>query len=224
MIKKNHYVPGAKEDSGMDPNVHLNAISGRTGGRISPLLLGPHFRIRSGSVLYAGSQIGNHFETGHNVVIREGNRIGNRVNIWNNSTIDYNCVIGNDVKIHCNVYVAQYTVLEDGVFLAPGVTIANDLFPGSAGAMNVLAGPRIRKGAQIGVNVTILPGVEIGARALIGSGSVVTHSIPSGAVAWGNPARVHKQISDLAWPMHFPLLRKEASAFFKTKLAGRKAF
>jgi acetyltransferase-like isoleucine patch superfamily enzyme len=60
-----------------------------------------------------------------------------------------------------------------------------------------MTGPHIGAGAQIGVNVTILPYVHIGAGALIGSGSVVTRDIPPGTVAYGNPAKVHRYVTDL---------------------------
>ncbi len=92
-----------------------------------PLVLGAGARLRSGTVLYDGSTIGLRLQTGHGVVIREGCQVGDDVSVWTNSVIDYGCRIGSRVKIHCNCYVAQYSELEDDVFLAPGVTIANDL-------------------------------------------------------------------------------------------------
>jgi acetyltransferase-like isoleucine patch superfamily enzyme len=162
-----------------------------------PLVLGEGARLRSGTVLYDGSAIGRHLQTGHGVVIREGCVIGNDVAIWSNSVIDYGCRIGDRVKIHCNCYVAQYTELEHDVFLAPGVTIANDLYPGNERSAELMAGPRIGAGAQVGVNVTILPYVRIGPGALIGAGSVVTRDIPAGAVAFGNPAVVRRAVTDL---------------------------
>ena len=122
-----------------------------------PLVLGAGARLRSGTVLYDGTTIGRRLQTGHGVVIREGCEIGDDVSVWSNSVIDYGCRIGDRVKIHCNCYVAQYTELEDDVFLAPGVTIANDLYPGDERSAQLMAGPRIGAGAQIGVNVTILP-------------------------------------------------------------------
>jgi acetyltransferase-like isoleucine patch superfamily enzyme len=142
-------------------------------------------------VVYAGSKIGDGLATGHNVVIREQNHIGDNLAIWNNSVIDYGCWVGNNVKIHSNVYVAQFTMIEDNVFIAPGVSIANDIHPGCAFSKECMKGPVLKRGAQIGVNTTILPYVTIGAGALIGAGSVVTRNIPAGAVAYGNPARVH---------------------------------
>jgi acetyltransferase-like isoleucine patch superfamily enzyme len=207
-----------------DDGVVLNAVSGRLLLRLKALTIGPASRIRSGSVIYAGTRIGRNFETGHHVIVREENEIGDHVSVWSNTTIDYGCVIGDRVKIHCNSYIAQFSVLEDDVFLAPGVILANDLFPGGPHAGKVLQGPLIRRGAAIGVNCTILPGVVIGEKALIGSGSVVTHSIPPHAVAWGNPAVVHKDLSDLKWPNEFPLERKAAAAFYRRRLAGRPVY
>jgi len=162
-----------------------------------PLALGPGARLRSGTVLYDGTTIGRCLQTGHGVVIREACTIGDDVSVWSNSVIDYGCRIGNRVKIHCNCYVAQYTELEDDVFLAPGVTIANDLYPGDHRSAQLMAGPKIGAGAQIGVNVTILPFVRIGAGALIGAGSVVTRDIPAGVVAFGNPAVARRMVAEL---------------------------
>jgi acetyltransferase-like isoleucine patch superfamily enzyme len=162
-----------------------------------PLVLGAGARLRSGTVLYDGSTIGRGLQTGHGVVIREACEVGDDVSVWTNSVIDYGCRIGDRVKIHCNCYVAQYSELEDDVFLAPGVTIANDLYPGDQRSAQLMAGPRIGAGAQIGVNVTILPFVRIGAGALIGAGSVVTRDVPAAVVAFGNPAVPRRAVADL---------------------------
>ncbi len=166
-------------------------------GQGQALILGAGARLRSGTVLYDGARIGRGLQTGHGVVVREDCEIGDDVSIWSNSVIDYGCRIGDRVKVHCNCYVAQFTELEDDVFLAPGVTIANDLYPGDERSAELMAGPRVGAGAQIGVNVTILPYVRIGAGALIGAGSVVTRDIPAGAVAFGNPAAVRRAVADL---------------------------
>jgi acetyltransferase-like isoleucine patch superfamily enzyme len=180
------------------PNeIHAQAIVGEVPGRTiedTALELGPHARVRAFSVIYAGSRIGSHLETGHGVVIREENRIGNHLRIWNNSTIDYGCVIGNNVRIHTGVYVAQFTTVEDDVFMAPGVMIANDRHPI---CMDCLQGPTIKRGARIGINVTLLPGVVIGEGALVGAAAVVTRDVPPGVVVAGNPARVMGEVQDL---------------------------
>jgi len=161
------------------------------------LVIGDNAAIRRGSVIYLGTTIGNNLETGHNVVLREENEIGDKFSIWNNSTVDYGCKIGDGVKIHCNCYIAQFSIIEDGAFLAPGVTFANDMHPGCCYFRECMKGPHIGRGAVLGVNVTVLPYVKIGARAFIGAGSVVTRDIPPDSVAYGNPARVVKKITQL---------------------------
>lgn len=166
--------------------------SGRA-GKGGEVVIGPGARIRSGSVIYQAVRIGHHFETGHSVIIREENEIGDSVSIWSHSVIDYGCRIGSRVKIHSNTYVAQYTVIEDDVFIAPGTIFANDKYPVS----HHLEGPRVKRGARIGVNVTILPGVTIGEEALVGAGSVVTKDVPDRTVVVGNPARPVATIDEI---------------------------
>lgn len=180
----------------VDPEALVGYRSPRSG--VSGILeIGPDARIRSGSVIYAGSTIGARLETGHNVVIREQNTIGDRFSIWNNSVVDYGCTIGDNVKIHCNIYIAQFTVIEDDVFMAPGVTVANDIHPGCPQSGECMRGPVLRRGCRLGVNVTVVPYVTIGEGTLVGSGSVVTRDLPPGVLAYGNPARVHSRLEDL---------------------------
>jgi len=184
----------------MSNEIHPTAIIGYKAQReISDkkLFIGKGAKVHSNSVIYEGSSIGANFQAGHNVVIREENIIGDNFCLWSNSVIDYGCKIGNNVKIHCNCYVAQFTTIEDGVFMAPGVTIANDLHPGCELSKKCMRGPHIGSGAKIGVNVTILPFVKIGKNSLIGSGSVVTKDVPANSVVYGNPARVVKNVKDL---------------------------
>lgn len=178
-----------------DPTAIIGYPSARSAAR--ELLVGPSARIRSGTVVYLGSRIGARFQTGHNVIVREECVVGDDVSIWSNTVIDYGCRIGAHVKIHSNCYIAQFTEIEDGAFLAPGVTIANDLYPGQATSAALMSGPFIGAGAQIGVNTTILPFVRIGAGCLIGAGSVVVRDIPEGCVAFGNPATVRGRVQDL---------------------------
>lgn len=167
------------------------------------LNIGNDATINSGTVIYLGSKIGNNFKTGHNVVIREEVEIGNHVSIWGNSTVDYGAKIGDRVKIHTGCYVAQYTRIEDNVFMAPGVIIGNDLHPGCEFSYECIKkfAVVIKEGAQIGINVTILPGVIIGANSLVGAGAVVTKDVPDHSVVVGNPARVTKKTSEIECPL-----------------------
>jgi acetyltransferase-like isoleucine patch superfamily enzyme len=186
-------------DVGLRLNVDPGVLIAYPGSRDAPgeFVLGSDARLRSGTVLYGGSHLGDKFQSGHHVVVREECQIGDDVSIWSNTVIDYGCRIGNRVKIHANCYIAQYTEILDDAFLAPGVTVANDLYPGFADSARVMSGPLIGRGAQVGVNVTLLPFVRIGDGCLVGAGSVVTHDLPPGTVAYGNPARVRGRVADL---------------------------
>lgn len=184
----------------MCKDIHSKAIIGYKAQRKiknKKLSLGKGAKVQSGTVIYEGSKIGSNLQTGHNVVIREENKIGNNFSVWSNTVIDYGCKIGDNVKIHCNCYIAQFTTIEDDVFMAPGVTIANDIHPGCEFSKKCMRGPYIEKGVKIGVNVTILPFVRIGKNSLIGSGSVVTKDVPANSVVYGNPARVMKNVKEL---------------------------
>lgn len=184
------------ENAQIDDGVKLGY---KTGRKIADhtLRIGDNACIRFGTVIYGGTTIGSKLATGHSVTIREENEIGDNFNVWNCTTIDYGCKIGNNVKIHCNCYIAQFTVVEDNAFMAPGVTIANDIHPGCDFSAQCMKGPHIEEGVEIGVNVTILPFVRIGAHSVIGSGAVVTKDIPPGSVVVGNPGRVICSIHDL---------------------------
>ena len=184
------------KDATVDDGVLLGYLTGRK-IKDHTLRIGDGACIRFGTVIYGGTTIGDGLATGHNVTIREENQIGDNFNVWNCTTIDYGCKIGSNVKIHCNCYVAQFTVVEDDAFMAPGVTIANDIHPGCEFSAECMRGPHIEKGVEIGVNATILPFVRIGAHSVIGSGAVVTKDIPPGSVVVGNPGRVICTIHDL---------------------------
>jgi acetyltransferase-like isoleucine patch superfamily enzyme len=179
----------------LDATAILGYLPARGGHLV--LSIGPQAHIRSGTVIYGGSRIGCNLETGHNVVIREENEIGDNFRIWNNSVVDYGCRIGNNVKIHTNVYVSQFTAIEDGAFLGSGVTLANVIHPGCPDAAECMHGPTIKRGAQIGVNCTVLPRIIIGENVVVAPGSVVTKDIPDGLVASGNPAQIICEIREL---------------------------
>jgi len=180
----------------LDPGVVLGYQTGRKIAS-QDLVIGPKAKLRSGTILYAGSRIGARFETGHNVVVREECTLGDKVSVWTGSVIDYGVKLGDGVKVHTNCYVSQGSVLEQDAFLAPGVVLANDLYPGHARSAAVMRGPHIGKGAQLGCNVTVNPFVRIGAGTIVGAGSVVVKDLAPGIVAVGNPARPIKKVSDL---------------------------
>ncbi len=162
-------------------------------------VIGRRAHIRSHTVIYAGNRIGKHFQTGNKVNIREMNEIGDNVSIGTLAVIEHHVKIGNNVRIHSQVFIPEYSLLEDDSWLGPNVVLTNAKYPLSPGVKEALEGPVIRKGAKIGANATILPGVVVGKDALVGAGSVVVKDVPDGGVVVGNPARVIKSISSLPY-------------------------
>lgn len=154
------------------------------------LIIGKNAFIRSGTKIYTGVKIGDSFKTGHNAFIRENTEIGNNVLIGTGSVLDGNCRIGNNVSIQTCAYITAFTTIEDDVFIGPRVVTTNDKYM-VTGAR--LIGPIIKKGARIGANATLLPGIVIGEGAVVGSGAVVTKDVPPHVTVAGNPARILKR-------------------------------
>jgi len=156
--------------------------------------------IRSHTVIYAGNRIGDRFSTGHGVLVRESNVIGDDVSVGSHTVIEHHVLIGSHVRIHSQAFIPEFSILEDDAWIGPNVVFTNALHPQCPMAKQCLKGPRIRRGAKIGANATLVPDIEIGAGALVGAGSVVTGDVPPGAVVAGNPARVIKSIDQLRCP------------------------
>ena len=159
--------------------------------------IGARAVIRSHTVVYAGNRIGDDFQTGHGALVREDNHIGNNVSIGSHSIVEHHVQIGDGVRIHSNVFVPEFSVLEADCWLGPNVVVTNALYPRSKNVKENLRGATIKRGAKIGANVTLLPGIVVGENALVGAGAVVVHDVPAGAVVVGNPARVVKRIAEI---------------------------
>ncbi|MFN8451419.1 MAG: acyltransferase [Anaerolineae bacterium] len=169
---------------------------GKAAGELE-LSFGAGCVIRSHTIIYAGNRIGAGFQTGHSALVREENIIGDDVSIGTQSVVEHHVTIGNGVRLHTRVFVPEYSVLGDDCWLGPGVMVTNALYPRSDGVKDRLIGAHIEAGAIIGANAVLLPGVRIGARALVGAGSVVTKDVAPGMVVAGNPARVINQIENI---------------------------
>lgn len=122
--------------------------------------------------------------------ILPGAVIGEDCNICDHTFIENDVIIGNRVTIKCGVQLWDGILLEDDVFVGPNATFTNDPFPRSKMHPEKFSRTTIRKGASIGANATILPGLNIGQYAMIGAGTVVTKDVPPFAIVVGNPARI----------------------------------
>ena len=126
-----------------------------------------------------------------------GCEIGDETKIGTFVEIQKGAVIGKRVKVSSHSFICEGVTIEDEVFIGHSVMFINDKYPRSTtedGSLQteadwVCTATLVKKGASIGSNATILCGVTIGERAMVGAGSVVTHDVPAGAVVAGNPAR-----------------------------------
>ena len=122
--------------------------------------------------------------------VLEGARIGSDCNICDGVFVEDEAVVGDRVTVKSGVQIWNGVELEDDVFIGPNATFTNDRFPRSRQWLGGYPRTIVRRGASIGANATILPGVEIGTGAMVGAGAVVTRDVPAGATVVGVPARV----------------------------------
>lgn len=122
--------------------------------------------------------------------------IGKNCNICDHVFIENHVTLGDRVTVKCGVQLWDGIRIEDDVFIGPNATFTNDPFPRSKQHLGKYPETVIRKGASIGANATILPGITIGTGAMVGAGAVVTHSVPPHAVVAGNPARILRYVTD----------------------------
>ena len=120
--------------------------------------------------------------------------IGKGCNICAHVLIENDVKIGDNVTIKSGVQVWDGITIEDDVFVGPNVTFCNDKYPKSKNPNWRLQGITVRKGASIGANATILPGVKIGEGAMVGAGSVVTKDVPPFTTVVGNPAKTLNKV------------------------------
>ena len=143
--------------------------------------------IRSGSTIYSSVSIGNRVLFGHNVVIREKVVVGNRCKIGTNVVIDGKSTIGSDVSIQTGVYICTYSTVEDGVFLGPCCVLTNDKYVMQKKFK--LIGPTVKRGASVGANALLFPGITVGRGAVIGSQAMVNSDVPPKMIYVGVPAK-----------------------------------
>ncbi|MDD7795673.1 acyltransferase [Clostridium sp. 'White wine YQ'] len=165
------------------------------------------------SYLDEGVVIGAGTKVWHYSHIMGGSIIGENCNIGQNVVISPGVKLGNGVKIQNNVSVYTGVECEDGVFLGPSCVFTNVINPRSFIERKSEYKPtKIKKGASIGANATIVCGHDIGAYALIGAGSVVTKTVPDYALVVGNPGRVVGYVCKCGEKIHFDKGEAKCSA------------
>jgi acetyltransferase-like isoleucine patch superfamily enzyme len=170
--------------------------------RKKPTLLGDKCVVRSGTTIYSNVIVGNGVSFGHNVLVRENVMIGAGTKVGTNTVVDGSTRIGSRVSVQTGVYVCTYSTIEDGVFLGPCCVFTNDKFVTQKPFK--LIGPTVKKGASIGANALLFPGVVVGEGAVVGSQAMVNVDVPPRTIFVGIPAR---KIRDLPEDWHSSLLQ-----------------
>ena len=151
-----------------------------------PLSIGDGALIRSHSIFYEGSTFGPGLVTGHRVTVRERFEAGRNLQIGTLCDFQGHAKVGDYVRTHSSVHIGQGTEIGDFVWVFPYTVFTNDPHPPS----DVRQGIVVEEFAVVTTMVTVLPGVRIGARSLVGAHSLVTRDVPPDSIAAGVPAKV----------------------------------
>jgi acetyltransferase-like isoleucine patch superfamily enzyme len=171
------------------------------------LVVGPGTTVGVGAVLYAGSSIGRDCFIADGGQVRERCKVGERVIVGHSVTVENDCIVGDRTRIQTGAYITAHSVLEEDVFIAPMVTTTNDNYMGRTEArFSSIRGVTARRGARIGGNAIILPGVTVGVESVVAAGAVVTKNVPPYATVMGVPARVVGEVpkEQLLYPKEDP--------------------
>ena len=173
------------------------APTSKVAGRpVDPLVIEEGASICAAAIVFAGAHIGAGAVIGDQTYVRERTRVGEHAIIGRGSAIDNDVTIGARVKAQTNVYVTAFSLVEDDVFLGPGVLTTNDDTMGRQPADHPLRGATFRRACRVGGAAVLVPGVEIGEEAFVAAGAVVTNDVPARGVVMGVPARLIRQVGD----------------------------
>ena len=166
-----------------------SAAAGRDPGRLA---LGARVTVGAGAVVFAGAEVGDEAILGDQSYVRERAVVGAGTVIGRGSAIDNDVVIGERVRVQTMVYLTAFSLVEDDVFVGPGVTTTNDDTMNRRGAS--LRGARLRRACRVGGGVVLVPGVEVGEEAYVAAGAVVTRDVAPRTVVMGVPARAVREV------------------------------
>ena len=148
-------------------------------------------------------------------------RIGADCNICDGVFVENDVVVGDRVTVKCGVQLWDGVRLEDDVFVGPNATFTNDPFPRSRQRPKSFPVTTVERGASIGANATILPGITIGRGAMVGAGAVVNRAVPRFAIVAGNPARIIGYVDSMpAGETPAPAAAHAAAPATASKVAG----
>jgi acetyltransferase-like isoleucine patch superfamily enzyme len=165
-------------------------------GEPGETVIGAGAVIAAGAVVVAGASVGTAAFVGDQAHVRERAVVGADSAVGRGSAVDNDVVIGERVKIQTGCYLTAFSLVEDDVFVGPGVYTFNDNTMGRHPKGERLAGPTLRRASRVGGGALILPGVVVGEEAFVATGSVVTRDVPPRTLVMGSPARHVRDIAD----------------------------
>jgi acetyltransferase-like isoleucine patch superfamily enzyme len=174
----------------------LAAHSSATRSAPDPLVLAQGAVVCCAAVVFAGAELGEGAIVGDQAYVRERAIVGPASVVGRGSAVDNDVVIAARVRIQTDCYITAGTVIEEDVFVGPGVTTTNDSTMARHAPGEPLDGPTLRRACRVGGGVVLCPGVEIGEEAFIAAGAVVTSDVPARAVMMGVPARHVREVGD----------------------------
>jgi len=166
------------------------------------LLLGEGVRIGEGVligghvVIHAGVEIGDGARIGDHAQIRDGAKVGPGATVGSLSSVDPEVVIGARASVQARCYLSAGTVVEEDVFIGPGVTLANDNTMDRHAPEMELEGPLLRRACRVGAGVVVCPAIEIGEEAFVAAGAVVVADVAPRSVVMGVPGRGVREVPD----------------------------
>lgn len=167
-------------------------------------MTGPAYFAHPSAIIDPGATIGAGSKIWHFAHISATARIGERCIFGQNTFVADGVVVGNNVKVQNNVAIYTGTVIEDDVFLGPSCVLTNVTNPRSQVNRHALyEETRIKRGATVGANATIVCGITLGRYCFVAAGAVVTKTMPDYALIVGNPGRHAGWMSRSGVPLHF---------------------
>ena len=164
-------------------------------GKQPPAIIGYRCILGTGIILYAGCRLAADILVADLATVRENVTIGTKTIVGRGVAIESHCSIGEFCKIETNAYITAYSIIEDHVFVAPGVLTSNDHFIGrTAERLAAFKGVHARRGARLAVGSVILPGVELAEESIAAAGAVVVNSTERAIIYAGIPARRMKDV------------------------------
>ena len=146
--------------------------------------------IHSQACVEDGAQIGDDTRIWQYTVVLPNAKIGADCNVCTQCLIENDVIVGDRVTIKSGVQLWDGVRIGNDVFIGPNATFTNDLRPRSKAHPDSFLPTTLEDGCSIGANATLLPGIKIGAKAIVGAGAVVTHDVPANAIVIGNPASI----------------------------------